>query len=172
MEIFKIIMEVILVIVISFMIGCGTSIIHELGHAIPALVLTKDRVKITLGRLGEDNKEFKIIRIGRLSIVISSLNPFIGWTSWNESQLTENKKIIISAGGPVASLVILLTLLLINKNVGNELLLGIFRLKALITITKNFALAGFILTVIPIKNNNYTSDGYKILKLIKLNKYK
>ncbi|WP_160685164.1 hypothetical protein [Clostridium sp. C2-6-12] len=53
--------------------GQLATISHEFGHAIPALIFTKDKVKITLGNIDMKTKK---ININRLCIEIGTFQPF------------------------------------------------------------------------------------------------
>lgn len=81
--------EIILNIILFYMIFLISTIIHELGHALPALILTKDNVKIILGR---NNERLKKVSLKRLDIHLKGFNPFIGFVYWDESKLTNLKK--------------------------------------------------------------------------------
>ncbi|WP_130808200.1 site-2 protease family protein [Senegalia massiliensis] len=175
MMFFRIVIEIILSIFVFFMTFQITTIIHEFGHAIPALILTRDRVKIALGilgRLNKNNKNFKQISLKRLDIEIKSLNPFIGMTYYKSSQLTKYQRIVILAGGPIFSLLLAIIMVFINIGSEGKFLMGIFNLKEITILARNIALVSFLFTSIPIiyPKSNHPSDGYQILKLIKDNK--
>ena len=174
MEFINVILEIILNFILFYMIFLLSTIIHEFGHALPALILTKDNVKIILGR---NNKKLKKIRVGRLDIHLKGFNPFTGFVYWDKSQLTRFKKIVILAGGPVFSLIFGIVLLLVCRNMENKLLVEIILLKEVIMLAGNYLLYQFISTSVPIiypkwwsGYAGYPSDGYQMLKLIKANK--
>lgn len=171
MMFFRIVIEIILSIFVFFMTFQITTIIHEFGHAIPALILTRDRVKITLGRLDKNNKKFKQISLRRLDIEIKSFNPFIGFAHWKSSNLTKYQRIVILAGGPVVSLVLALIMAFISIGSEGKFLMGIFNLKEITILARNIALVSFLFTSIPMiyPKSNRPSDGHQILKLIKDN---
>ncbi len=173
MEFVKNILEIILNIILFLMIFQISTIVHEFGHALPALILTKENVKITLGR----NKEkLKRIRFRRLDIELKGFNPMIGFVHWNESKLTKFQRIMILAGGPIVSLVLGIVLLLISRNIEDKLLIEIILLKEMIILAGNYQLYTFIGTSIPViypewsGYGGYPSDGYQVLKLMKANK--
>ena len=176
MELLKIIMEIILNVFILFMTIQVITIIHEFGHVISALILTKEKSRITLGKLGENNKSLVKISLRRLDIEIKGFNPFVGWTHWNASKLTKFQRIMILAGGPIISLILGIILLFISNNIGDKLLMDTFILKEIIILARNVALGSFVFTAIPIiypKRTGYAgipSDGYQIVKLMKFNK--
>ena len=174
MENIQILFEIILNITLFLMIFQFSTIIHELGHAIPALILTKKNIKIKLGR---NNQNVKIINLRRLCIELKSFNPFIGFVNWDKSNITNFESIIILASGPIASLVLGIVLLFIGRNMGNQLLLEKILLKEMFIFAGNYQLFTFISTFIPIiypkwwrGYANHPSDGYQILNLIKTNK--
>lgn len=174
MEVIKIILEIILNIIIFLAIFQVSTIIHEFGHALPALILTKENVKIILGR---NNGKLKKVSLRRLDIHLKGFNPFTGFACWDQFKLTRFKKIVILAGGPIFSLIFGIVLLLIGRNVRDDkLLMGAIFLKEMIILGRNIQLATFILTSIPIiypklwvGYGKYPSDGYQIFKLMKVN---
>lgn len=174
----KIIMEIMLNIAMLFIIIQIITIIHEFGHAIPALILTKEKVKITLGKLGKNNKERGEISLSRLDINLQGLNPLIGFTYWNSSKLKKIQSITILAGGPIISLFLGIVLLFISKNIGDKLLMETFILKEIIIVARNVALSSFVFTAIPIiypKGPGHVgklSDGYQIVKIMRSNNAK
>ena len=172
MEFVNIILELFLNIILFFMIFQISTIIHEIGHALPALILTKENVKLTLGK---NNKKLIKTSFRRLDIEIKGLNLFTGFVYWNESKLTKSQKILILAGGPIVSLVFGIMLLLISKNMENQLLLERIFLKEMINLAGNYQLVTFIATAIPIiypkwwaGYGGHPSDGYQILRLMKV----
>ena len=80
----NVILEIILNIILFYLIFLITTIVHEFGHALPALVLTKADVKIILGK---NNEKLRKISLGRLEINLKGFNPFAGFTYWNESEI-------------------------------------------------------------------------------------
>lgn len=178
MDFIKIIMEIILNIVMLFMIFQIDTIIHEFGHAIPALIFTKDKVKIRLGSLGGNNKNLGKLSLGRLDIALEKFNPFIGMVQCNKSKLTKFQSITIFAGGPIISLFLGIILLFISNNIGDKLLMEIFIFKEIIILARNLAFGTFVFTAIPIiypkwiGRADIPSDGYQIVELMKSNKTK
>lgn len=174
MEFIIVTLEIILNIILFYVVFLLSTIIHELGHALPALILTKENVRIILGR---NDKMLKELSLGRLDIYLKGLNPFVGFTYWGETTLTNLKKIVILAGGPIFSSVFGIGLLLFSRNIGGKLLLETIFLKEMLTFAGNYHLYIFISTSVPIiypkwwpGYSGYPSDGYQILKLFKKNK--
>jgi tetratricopeptide (TPR) repeat protein len=82
---------------------------HELGHAIPAILMTKEVVSIYIGSYGDPSKSLHF-NIGLLDIWVQ-FNPF----SWRQGlcipsakQISINKQIVYTLAGPIASFLIAL----------------------------------------------------------------
>ena len=75
---------------------------HELGHAIPALIFSREKVEIYLGSYGDKVKSFKI-QLGLLEIWVK---PAFFWKSglcvYNKSMSIDHR-IIVTFCGPIAS---------------------------------------------------------------------
>jgi len=158
---------VILEIILFILIVQISTIIHELGHVLSALILTKENVKMILGR---NNGKLKKIGLRRLDIQLRGFDPFLGFVYLNESKLTKFQRIMFYAGGPIVSLVLGIVLSLISRNIEHELL------KEIILFSRNYLLYQLVCTSIPIVYpkwwrgySGYSSDGHNILKLIKAN---
>lgn len=83
------------------------TVFHELGHAIPAILMTRERATIFLGSYGDTEKSFRLA-IGKLEIWIK-YNLFKwkgGLCVPHASNISINKKIIYTLTGPLASLFI------------------------------------------------------------------
>lgn len=144
--------------------------IHELGHAIPALIFTNSEVIINIG----NSNCKKQININRLVINVNGYKSLTdvsyGYINWKpiDSKL---KSIIITAGGPASSLFTsLLLFLYLNKTNISYLPMIIFNAIFMLSIGQ------FILTSLPIKytvrpHKGLTSDGYKILQWLKIADY-
>ena len=78
-------------------------LVHELGHAIPALLLSKEKVEAYIGSLGLIVPSGKL-RMGRLSIFVS-YNPFL----WIKGMCKPygaysiNRQIFYVSTGPIAT---------------------------------------------------------------------
>lgn len=141
-----------------------TTIIHELGHAIPARIFSKDKVTIYLG-VGDSKRNLKI---GGLQVVIRGFDSFTGFALWNGDKLTRLGKLVSSIGGPLISLMVGIGSLLIARNIANNALNNLF------TFIAYYNLFQFIVTAIPVKYPSWwgayggtTSDGYKALAILK-----
>lgn len=85
------------------------TVFHELGHAIPVILMTGERATIFLGSYGDTDKSFRLA-IGKLEIWIK-YNLFKwrgGLCVPHASNISINKKIIYTLTGPLASLFIAL----------------------------------------------------------------
>lgn len=135
-----------------------TTLFHELGHAIPALIFTNEDVKIMIGSYG-DRDNGRQIKIGRLSIFLK-FNLF----SWNKG-LCEHagipqmwKYLIVIIGGPLASIVICLPLVILMTTVEFSELW-----RAVIMIFIFATLIDFIININPFGANVRLDNRHKIL---------
>lgn len=141
-----------------------TTIIHELGHAIPARIFSKDKVTIYLG-VSNSKRNFYI---GDLQVVLRGFHPFTGFALWNGDKLTRRGKVLSTLGGPLTSLIVGIGLFLLTGKLSN------INLNNLFTFMSYYNLFQFIVTAIPIKYPTWwgayggvTSDGYKALAILK-----
>ncbi|MBQ0736183.1 tetratricopeptide repeat protein [Aquimarina celericrescens] len=84
-----------------------TTFLHEMGHAIPALLYTKEGVTIYIGSYGDPKKSLRF-RLGRLEIFFK-YNPLLwsyGLCVREQIDISINKGIIIILMGPLTSLII------------------------------------------------------------------
>lgn len=144
------------------------TIIHELGHAIPALLFTKTVVTVNIGNSNLDKK----IKLNRLIINLNGYKSLAdvsyGYVNWTPSD-NRFKVIFMILGGPITSLLvsILLYIYLVNVSLPYVLMIAFNALFI-------FSVFQFLLTALPIKYfyNPYirhTSDGYKVLQHLKRN---
>ena len=83
-----------------------TVLLHELGHAIPALIFTRKKVTVYIGSYGETAKSFKLT-IGLLELWFSkTLFWRTGMCVPSSTEISLPKKILFILGGPIASLTI------------------------------------------------------------------
>lgn len=81
-----------------------TVILHELGHAIPAILFTRQKVTIYIGSYGETKKSIKF-RIGLLEVWLKkSIFWRTGLCQTSSNSLSLTKKVIFIVCGPLASL--------------------------------------------------------------------
>ncbi|MFM1999384.1 MAG: hypothetical protein RL204_1331 [Bacteroidota bacterium] len=84
-----------------------TVLLHELGHAIPAILMTRQSVSIYIGSYGDPKKSLHF-KIGLLDIWFK-YNPFswrLGLCVPSAKQIPINKQIIYTLTGPLASFAI------------------------------------------------------------------
>jgi tetratricopeptide (TPR) repeat protein len=84
-----------------------TVLFHELGHAIPAILMTRQSVSIYIGSYGDPKKSFHF-NIGLLDVWFK-YNPFSWWVGLcvpSSNNISINKQIIYTLTGPLASIVI------------------------------------------------------------------
>ena len=143
------------------------TLLHELGHAIPALIFTKEKVTVNIGNSNLNKK----IKLNRLVIKLNGYKSLVdvsyGYVNWTLLDNNKIKSVFMILGGPLTTLIvsILLYIYLINVSLPYVLMVS---LNALFL----FSAFQFLLTILPIKYfyNPYvghTSDGYKILQHLK-----
>lgn len=84
-----------------------TVLIHELGHAIPSILMTRKKVSIYIGSYGDPSQSLHF-NIGLLDIWFR-YNPFSwrgGLCVHSEKNISVNKQIIYTLTGPLASFII------------------------------------------------------------------
>ncbi len=114
-------------ILIWLIIIGAITVLHELGHAVPALIFTSGNVTIKLGY-----RERRLIRsfsIKRLKIEIYPCHLFWGCVYWNRPRIDSSiNRIIIFFGGPFISIVCaVLSLMIWNYGNSNLMrLIGMF----------------------------------------------
>lgn len=122
---------------------------HESGHAFFAIIFTKDEVRVRLG----GSFDRKIFKIGRLIICLNGFNPWYGTVHWNNESLSKIKRVFISLGGPIFSLLLSLVLwLLIKSNSFIYINKGGLQFMFIISIWQ------FISTIITIKYSKFWGD--------------
>jgi hypothetical protein len=133
-----------------------TVTLHELGHAVPALLMTRDEVTIYIGSFGSPYKSFHIT-IGRLDFYCK-YNPLLwykGCCVCSDDYLSINKRIWFVAGGPIASILGTITTWLLVSNLQEE---GFFRI-----VFGSIFVISLLITVynlIPNPVPRYTPSGY------------
>lgn len=104
------------VILIILLTRSVTTLIHELGHALPSLAFTDEDVTIYVGSYGDIQRSTKI-KIGRLTSYLT-LN-MLGWNLGLCSHKPSNrvwKEMIIVLGGPLFSVLLALPLIYFLRN--------------------------------------------------------
>ena len=79
-------------------------ILHELGHAIPAIILSKEKVSIYIGSYGNIDKSINI-KIGLLDVWLSY--KILSWKNGlcipSAKNISTNRQIIYILAGPICS---------------------------------------------------------------------
>lgn len=150
-----------------------TTLIHELGHGIPALLLTDKKVTLYLGSYGDPKESFKIV-FGRLELFFNK-KPFnwnIGLCVIEQRTLSVNKQILIDLMGPLASLALSLVLsyfiFFVDLNDHVLVILALFNISTYYDFYINIVPSSK-----PIELHNGSvvyNDGRQILDLIKFKK--
>lgn len=132
-----------------------TVLIHELGHGLPALLFTTEKVQIYIGSYGDPSKSLHIT-IGRLEIYFK-YNPIL----WNHGlcvpksdNISINKNIVITLFGPIISLLFGISSILIAF-AGN--LHGSLKMISVFFLVSSFI--DFFLNIIPNKTPTRLYDG-------------
>lgn len=150
-----------------------TTLIHELGHGIPALWFTDKKVTLYLGSYGNPKESFKLV-FGRLEIYFNkkAFNWNIGLCIIEQRTLPINKQILISLMGPIASLMLslVLTYTIFFVDLNNHVLV----ILAFFNISTYY---DFYINIVPsnkpikLHNGNIVyNDGKQIVDLIKFKK--
>lgn len=97
------IIGIVTLIISVFFIRVFSLFLHELGHAIPALIFTKKTVSIYIGSYGSKENSFKINFKSLTIYIFKSPLHLVGLCSHNHNNLTVFKNIVILLMGPLAS---------------------------------------------------------------------
>ncbi|MEQ6124033.1 tetratricopeptide repeat protein [Pseudotenacibaculum sp. MALMAid0570] len=147
-----------------------STLIHELGHGIPALLLTDKKVTLYLGSYGNPKESFKVV-IGRLELFFNK-KPFnwkIGLCLFEQQKLSISNQIFINLMGPLASLIlsIILSYLVFFSNLNDHV-------KAILFFFNVSTYYDFYINIVPSKEpielhggTIVFNDGKQILDLLK-----
>lgn len=164
-----VILLVLILVGLFFLIRPVITIIHELGHAIPAILFTRKKVTVYIGSNGNPDKSVKLT-IGLLEVWFT-YNPF----SWregtcipSEEDISINQQIICVFGGPVASLIIGITAIylgfLYDVHGFVKLILIVFLGSAVFDLIYNMV---SIVTPIKVHGGGFTyNDGNSLRRLL------
>ena len=170
---FEGILIILLFIGVALISRSATTLVHELGHAIPSLFFTKEEVIVCVGSYGDVSNSLEI-KLGRLTIYLKF--NFLAWNLGLCAHQGANgfwKTLLIIVGVPVASLFLALTLLfLIITNDLSDTVIVVFTFFILSSIWD------FMVNIYPISSPAYLfdgsevyNDGYRFLNLIRLRNY-
>jgi len=149
-------------------------VVHEFGHAIPALLLTKQRVEVFIGSYGDEKKSFPL----RTKFINIWFNPNVflkgrGLCRQTAKNTPIKKQLIYVAGGPAASFMLTCIAIFYSPiyNADGDMNGGHF-------VFVSAAMATFFVSIIPRKkriitagNNQISNDGAQLQRLWRLRKY-
>ncbi|MGI6636058.1 MAG: hypothetical protein ACOX7B_12950 [Christensenellales bacterium] len=154
-------------IILFIFVAQLSTILHELGHAVVALIISKKDVFIIIGRTQIDSIR-KVISIGRLKIKIGRFSPVTGFAYVDESDLNRAQLVIFYLGGPLISLLLTLVLFFTSRQISNA------EVQEILQFSTVYLFIQFLVTVLPIRYpriwgayGNYDSDGLSVVKLFK-----
>ncbi|MFD1739269.1 site-2 protease family protein [Bacillus salitolerans] len=143
-----------------------TTFVHELGHALTALLLFKEPVGIRLGNSIKGSG----FKVGKLTIKIQPLSGFVGFVDYPIPKDKNNSVLhaLILIAGPVFSFTLCLFSYMLITFLDFQFIIN-YLLKSIM----NASLAQFIFTIIPIRYpslfgsyRGMPSDGYRVMKLM------
>ena len=135
-----------------------TVTLHELGHAIPALLITRDEVTIFIGSFGDPYDSYHQT-IGRINFYCK-YNPLLwykGCCLCSDDYLSINQRIWFVAGGPIASILETLLCWLLVSNLQQADFLRILFGSIFV-----ISLGATTYSLLPNPNPRYTPSGYAV----------
>lgn len=150
-------------------IAPGQTLLHELGHAAAALLLSDAPVTVVLGdyRQHESNPRKVDMQTGRLRYVLQPLSGFTGFYIWSRDESSRRTRIIVNLAGPVTSLLIALLLWYLDTA------LQVDALSPLLYWSGILAFWQFVFTILPIRYPRWMgayqgriSDGRRVYRLL------
>lgn len=162
------IVQIIIIIVSTLIIIIIANIIHELGHAIPALLFSRSNVKIVIGT---NNEKISQVKIKKVTFLFRGINFIFSATDYNSKYMKPAQQIAAYAGGPVISFIFGESLSLISKMISNE------NIRSLVIIASFYFVVQFIMSIVPLIYpkgflfyQGFPSDGFKIITVLKNNR--
>ncbi len=150
-----------------------TTLFHELGHAIPAILMTRKKVTIYIGSYGEPKSSLHF-RVGLLEVWFR-YNPFsweYGLCAPEAKEIPINQQMIYTITGPLTSFVIAATACFFtftyDLNSAAKFTFVMFLISATLDLYSNL-----IPNQIPTKLHDGTlayNDGYQLMQLFKFKK--
>lgn len=151
------------ILILVYIIAPVNTLVHEIGHAIPALLFGKSPVTITLGN---GNRKW-MFRLGRLSFSFSAVGGWIGFCRAEKMPTIRWKRVIIRLMGPVFSL--LMAAIWWRLSLRDEV--SVLSIDFMLRGASYAALFQFMMTIIPMRYGDwspgysgYQSDGLNILR--------
>ena len=147
-----------------------TTLLHELGHALPALAFTEEEVTVYVGSYGDINKSLPI-RLGRFKLFLkfNILDWKLGLCTHKSPSYYIHDFVII-LGGPLISFILasVLTFLMFLDGINDaaKIFISLFILSTI---------WDFLVNIVPISrplklhDGNYTfNDGFQLKRMLKL----
>ena len=102
-------------------IKLSTTFFHEMGHAIPALIFTKKPVSVYVGSYGDISNTLQL-KFSRLQLYLKPniMDWKIGMCRHEEVVSDTWKRVLITLGGPIASLVVSIPLMMHYKSIASS----------------------------------------------------
>ena len=149
-------------------------ILHELGHAVPAIILTKQPVSIYIGSYGEKQKSINF-KIGLLDVWISYKMQFWrnGLCSPSAKNISINKQVIYTLCGPFCSIFLasffLYFAISFELSDAHMLFGAVFFVLSVVDFLGNLVPSN---TPIPLANGDHTTnDGAQLIRLLRFKKF-
>jgi hypothetical protein len=157
-----------LMLLIIFPLG---TLLHELGHAIPALRYGAQDVKVILGSSDYEGHNIVFRRqFGRLELILASWFPLWIGSAQTSSTLPLKQRVQVLLGGPFVSLLLVVIVAPLAYVTRGESEL----VRALLQYTAAFEILSFIATALPIRYPRWwygyaghTSDMWKVIHLLR-----
>lgn len=151
-------------------------LLHEIGHAIPMILLSGQKATIFVGSYGDMSKSFRLMNMGLLEIYVR-YNPLLLWKGGicipAATEIPINHQIIYTLSGPVTSLLVAFAascLAFLFDSHG--------AVKFVLVIFTGLALFDLFANLIPRKQTYYDvnglllqNDGQNIVDMLKYKKY-
>lgn len=155
-------MYTIITILTILIYGPLSTLLHELGHVIPVLMLSNIDVGVSIGNGQNVIKSFKI---GRLQIEIRKYSPTSGFCSV-KGEITRTLNILLLIGGPLMSLTLFVLFMIVGTNM-NDLIM-----RSIMNSVVIFELARVFITLMPMdyKVGYYkgsSSDGKRLMNILR-----
>ncbi len=131
-----------------------TTLFHEMGHAIPALLFSREKVQVYIGTYG-GTEDGASLSLGRLDIFFKF--NFLAWNIGmcrHAGQMTLWRSFLIILGGPIASLMIAVPLLFFLPHTAAQPLLHF-----MIFVFVAAAVLDFVSNLFPFGSQMYTGNG-------------
>ncbi len=146
------------------------TLLHELGHAAAALLLSDEPVTVVLGdyRQRETSPRKLDAQAGRLRYVLQPLSSFTGFYIWSHDNTSHRNQILVNLAGPVVLLLLALLLWYLDTSLTIEALSPLLYWSGIMVFWQ------FILTILPIRYprwmgaySGYASDGLRVYRLLR-----